>query len=200
MVSAVNLMVNKNKIWNWQFFGNHFKDSDPSLYEDLIKLEKQWNNGTSSSHHLHYIVISRSDATFKRLDIVEEYRRNNIAVLDTNNEINVIFLTNQSGYDYASKVMHESEIINYIVTGKEFDIQKALLNLRKQYDIDIMLNDGGRQMSNALRDNSLLAEERVILEPYPGKKIIPHEIDPTSILREVGLGLDESEVQGVSSS
>jgi hypothetical protein len=63
---------------------------------------------------------------FKRLDIVEEYRRNNIAVLDTNNEINVIFLTNQSGYDYASKVIHESDMINYIVTGKEFDIQKAL--------------------------------------------------------------------------
>jgi hypothetical protein len=205
MVSAVNLMVNKNKIWNWQFFGNHFKDSDPSLYEDLIKLEKKWNNKndnnnkeTSSSryHHLHYIVIARSDATFKRLDVVEEYRRNNIAVLDTNNEINVIFLTNQSGYDYASKVMHESDMISYIVTGKEFDIHKALLNLRKQYNIDIMLNDGGRQMSNSLRDDSLLAEERVTLEPYPGKNIIPQEIDPTSILGEVGLGLDESELQG----
>jgi hypothetical protein len=196
MVSAVNLMVNKNKIWNWQFFGNHFKHSDPSLYEDLIRLEKQWNNGTSSSQHLHYIVIARSDATFKRLDIVEEYSRNNIAVLNPNYEINVIFLTNQSGYDYASKIMHESDMINYIVTGKEFDIQKALLNLRKQYNIDIMLNDGGRQMSNSLRDDSLLAEERVTLEPYPGKNIIPHEIDPTSILGEVGLGLDESEVQG----
>jgi hypothetical protein len=198
IVSAVNLMVNKNKIWNWQFFGNHFKDSDPALYEDLIKLEKQWNNETSSSnqHHLHYIVIARSDATFKRLDIVEEYRRNKIAVLNPNNEINVVFLTNQSGYDYASKVIHESDMINYIVTGKEFDIQKALLNLRKQYNIDIMLNDGGRQMSNSLRDDSLLAEERVTLEPYPGKIIIPQEIDPTSILGEVGLGLDESELQG----
>ena len=132
IVSAVNLMVNKNKIWNWQFFGNYIKDSDPALYEDLIKLEKQWNiknnnkNTSSRNHHLHYIVIARSDATFKRFDIVEEYRRNNIAVLNPDNEINVIFLTNQSGYDYASKVMHESDMINYIVTGKEFDIQKAL--------------------------------------------------------------------------
>jgi hypothetical protein len=47
-----------------------------------------------------------------------------------------------------------------------------------------------------LKDDSLLAEERVTLEPYPGKNIIPQEIDPTSILGEVGLGLDEGEVQG----
>jgi hypothetical protein len=85
-----------------------------------FKLEKQWNNNnkeTSSRYHLHYIVIARSDPTFKRLDIVEEYSRNNIAVLNPNNEINVIFLTNQSGYDYASKVIHELDMINYIVTA-----------------------------------------------------------------------------------
>jgi hypothetical protein len=33
-----------------------------------------------------------------------------------------------------------------------------MLNLRKKYDIDVMLNDGGRQMSNSLRDAGLLAE------------------------------------------
>jgi hypothetical protein len=200
MVSAVNLMLNKNKIWNWQFFGDHFKESDRAIYEDLVKLEKKWNNNNSNkkilSRSLHYIVIARSDATFKRLDIVEEYGKNNIAVLDPKNEINVIFLTNQSGYDYASKSIHESDMINYIVTGEQFDIQEAMLNLRKKYNVNVMLNDGGRQMSNSLRDAGLLAEERVTLEPYPGKKIIPAEIDPTSILGEVGLGLDGSEVQG----
>jgi hypothetical protein len=42
MVSAANLMINKSKIWNWQFFGDHLKESNPPLYEDLIKLEKLW--------------------------------------------------------------------------------------------------------------------------------------------------------------
>jgi hypothetical protein len=39
MGSAVNLMVNKNQIWNWKFFGNNFKESNPDIYEDLLKLE-----------------------------------------------------------------------------------------------------------------------------------------------------------------
>lgn len=39
MVSAVNLTANKNQIWNWQFFGNNFKESNLDIYEDLLKLE-----------------------------------------------------------------------------------------------------------------------------------------------------------------
>jgi riboflavin biosynthesis pyrimidine reductase len=201
LVSAVNLMINKNKIWNWQFFGDHFKESNPLLYEDLMKLETLWNkknnsNRKLSSRSLRYVVIARSDATFKKLDIVEEYARHNIAVLDPKNEISVIFLTNQSGYDYASKTIHETEFIDYFVTGKQFDIREAMLKLRKKYDIDVMLNDGGRQMSNSLRDAGLLAEERVTLEPYPGTKIIPEDLDPTSILGDIGLGLDGNEIEG----
>ena len=45
MVSAVNLMVNKSQIGNWEFFGNNFKEFNPDIYEDLLKLEltkKNW--------------------------------------------------------------------------------------------------------------------------------------------------------------
>jgi hypothetical protein len=69
-------------------------------------------------------VIARSDAISKKLDIVEEYARHNIAVLDPKNEISIIFLTNQSGYDYASKTIHETEFIDY------FDIREAILKLK----------------------------------------------------------------------
>ena len=92
MVSAVNLMVNKDKIWNWQFFGDHFKKDDPLIYEDLIKFQDQSKRGllgsssssstvtSSSSSSPIYVVIARSDATFKRLKIVEKYQTNEIAV------------------------------------------------------------------------------------------------------------------------
>ena len=69
MVSAVNLILNKDKIWNWHFFGDLFKDNDPDVYEDLCKLERI----IGYSRHLTYIVVARSDKTFKRLNIIEEY-------------------------------------------------------------------------------------------------------------------------------
>ena len=48
-----------------------------------------------------------------------------------------------------------------------------------------------------LRDAGILAEERITIEPYPGEKTIPDEIDPTSILGEDGGGLDGSEIKGM---
>ena len=60
----------------------------------------------------------------------------------------------------------------------------------------MMLNDGGRQMSNGIRDAGLLAEERVTLEPYPGEGMLPSKIDPTSVLGMDGKGLDGTELQG----
>jgi hypothetical protein len=48
-----------------------------------------------------------------------------------------------------------------------------------------------------MRDLGLLAEERVTLEPFPGKRIIPEpdEIDPSSIMAMDGLGLDGKELE-----
>ena len=192
MVSAVNLMVNKSQIWNWQFFGNNLKVSNLDIYEDLLKLELV----KKRSKHFYYIVIARSDRTFKRVNLLEEYKKNGIAILNPNNKIKVIFLTSQSGYDYAAKTIPESDLVNYIVTGEEFLIYKAMLTLRKKYSVDIMLNDGGRNMSNGVRDAGLLGEERVTLEPYPGSGLIPNEIDPTSVLGNKGIGLDGNEVEG----
>ena len=192
MVSAVNLMVNKSQIWNWQFFGDNFKESNLDIYEDLLKLELV----KKRSNHFYYIVIARSDRTFKRVNLLEEYKKNEIAVLNPNNKIKEIFVTSQSGYDYAAKIIPESDLVNYIITGEEFLIYKAMLTLRKKYNVDIMLNDGGRNMSNGVRDAGLLGEERVTLEPYPGNGLIPNEIDPTSILGKKGIGLDGNEVEG----
>ncbi|HET7147237.1 MAG TPA: hypothetical protein VFI73_01950 [Candidatus Nitrosopolaris sp.] len=51
----------------------------------------------------------------------------------------------------AVKALSGSDLVNYIITGDEFVIYKAMVTLRKKYNLDIMLNDGGRIMSNGVR-------------------------------------------------
>ncbi|HEY8110820.1 MAG TPA: hypothetical protein VIG05_08140, partial [Candidatus Nitrosotenuis sp.] len=195
MVSADNWMTNKGQIWDWHFFGDHFIKTDEELYEDLQKLAKM-KGATSPPYH---VIVARSKDTFNRLGVLDNHRKNKIAVLDPRNESKVIFLTNQDGYDYLSPTVKESDLVKYVVTGEEFDMRSALLRLRKTYGLDRLLNDGGRQMSNAVRDAGLLAEERVTLEPYPGDGIMPDNIEsshPDSILGKKGFGIDGTELSG----
>ena len=192
MVSALNLMTNKDKIWNWKFFGDHFKNEDDKLYEELVKLNSKVSGSNKTKY---YIVVCRSDATFRRLNILQEFKNKKIAVLDPKNDMKVVFLTNLAGYEYASKTIPESDRVDYLVTGSEFDIYQAMLVLRKKYNIQTILNDGGRQMSNGVRDAGLLGEERVTLEPYPGDGIISDQLDPASILGQDGTGLDGKEIE-----
>ena len=194
IVSALNLMVNKDKIWNWHFFGDHIKESNPDIYQDLVQLEEK----LGQKNTICQIVVSRSAGTFKKLRIAEFFYKNKIAVLDPNNNTKVIFITDQKGYDYACRKIPPSDLIDYVVTGEEFDIYQGMLTLRRKYSINIMLNDGGRQFSNGLRDAGLLAEERVTLEPNPGETIIPdvENVDPASIMAMDGIGLDGSEIEG----
>jgi len=193
MISADNLVVNREHIWNWQFFGNAIRQSYPDIYEDLIKLREK----VVTNSIFHQIIVARSDKTFHRLKLDDLYRKNQIRILDPKNGIRVIFLTNQSGYDYLLKILPESDLIGYIITGKTFDMYSAMVKLRRLYGIDVLLNDGGRIMSNSLRDLGLLGEERVTLEPYPGSRFIPdHErIDPSCVLGVKGSGIDGGEIR-----
>ena len=194
IVSALNLMVNKDKIWNWHFFGDHIKELNPDIYQDLVQLEEQ----LGQKNTICQIVVSRSAGTFKKLRIAEFFYKNKIAVLDPNNNTKVIFITDQKGYDYACRKIPPSDLIDYVVTGEEFDIYQGMLTLRRKYGINIMLNDGGRQFSNGLRDAGLLAEERVTLEPSPDETVIPdvENVDPASIMAMDGIGLDGREIEG----
>jgi len=193
MISADNLVVNREHIWNWQFFGNAIRESDPEVYEDLIKLREK----VVTNSMIHQIVVARSDKTFRRLKLADLYQKNQIKILDPKNGINVIFLTNDSGRDYASKVIPESHLVDYIVTGKNFDMYSAMNQVRRLYDIDVILNDGGRIMSDSVRDLGILGEERVTLEPYPGDSFIPDSdrIDPKSVLGTEGTGIDGGEIK-----
>jgi hypothetical protein len=193
MISADNLVVNKEHIWNWQFFGNAIKESNPNIYEDLIKLrEKVVTNSV-----FHQIVVARSDKTFRRLKFANLCQKNQIRILDPKNGIKVVFLTNESGYEYASRFLPESDLIHYVITGKEFDMYLAMIQIRRLYGIDMILNDGGRIMSNSVRDLGLLGEERVTLEPYPGDQFVPQrdKIDSKNVLGIEGTGIDGGEIK-----
>jgi hypothetical protein len=193
MISADNLVINKKQIWNWQFFGNAIRESNPEVYEDLIKLREK----VVTNSIFHQIVVARNEKTFRRLKLADLYEKNQIKILDPKNRINVIFLTNESGHAYASKLIPESDLIDYIITGKKFDMYSAMVQVRRLYGIDLILNDGGRIMSNSVRDLGILGEERVTLEPYPGDRFIPHSdrIDPKSVLGTEGTGIDGGEIK-----
>lgn len=193
MISADNLVVNKEHIWNWQFFGNAIKESNPNIYSDLLKLRDKI--GTKSM--FHQIVVARSDKTFRRLKFVNLCQKNQIRILDPKNGIKVVFLTNESGYEYASRFLPESDLIHYVITGKEFDMYLAMIQIRRSYGIGIILNDGGRIMSNSVRDLGLLGEERVTLEPYPGDQFVSQrdKIDSKNVLGIEGTGIDGGELK-----
>lgn len=193
MISADNLVINKEQIWNWQFFGDAVRELAPEIYEDLIKLREK----IVTNSMFHQFVVARSDKTFRRLKLADLYLKNQIKILDPKNGISVIFLTNESGHEYASKLIPESDLVDYVVTGKNFDMHSAMIQVRRLYDIDMILNDGGRIMSNSVRDLGILGEERVTLEPYPGDQFIPSDesIEPESILGAQGIGIDGGEIQ-----
>ena len=193
MISADNLVVNKEQIWNWEFFGDAVRELAPEIYEDLIKLREKIVRNSM----FHQFVVARSDKTFRRLKLADLYLKNKIKILDPKNGISVIFLTNESGHEYASKLIPESDLVDYVVTGKNFDMHSAMVQVRRVYDIDMILNDGGRVMSNSVRDLGILGEERVTLEPYPGNQFIPSDesIEPGSILGVQGIGIDGEEIQ-----
>ena len=193
MISADNLVTNREQIWNWQFFGNVVRELAPEVYEDLVKLEQK----VTTNSNFHQIIVTRSDKTFRRLKLPDLYQKNQIKILDPKNEIRVIFLTNESGYDYSSKLIRESDLIHYIVTGKDFDMYSAMNKVRRRYGIDMILNDGGRIMSNSVRDLGILGEERVTLEPYPGSKFISldESKNPKAVLGIEGSGIDGGEIK-----
>ncbi len=198
IISADNMITNKERILNWNFFGKYVQEYDPKIYQDIFILNEKYSN----EKPLHYVIVARSENTFKRLKILENYQKNKIEIMNPKNNIKTLFITDNKGYTYANKIIKESEQIKYINTGNNFDILNGMKMLKKNYNIDMMLNDGGRIMSNGFRDVGILCEERVTLEPE-----IPHElflkiknskskVNKLGVLGKKGLGLDKCEIKG----
>ena len=195
--SIYNLVQNKKQTLDWRFYANHFVQSSPDLYEDLCKLNEIYSRQTSSPQY--FIIVARHAKSFQRSGIIDFYLKNQIAIFNQTVR-KIIFLTDQSGYDYCSKVIKESDDIKYVTTGDKFNIHDGLRNLKKKYKINLILNDGGRIMSNGFKENGVIGEERVTLEPYPGKEFLDFE-NKDHLLKDCtlgikGTGLDGSELKG----
>lgn len=188
IVTINNMMENFNQIWSWDFFGKNLKQY-PQLYEDLLRISKKFLD----LDNFYFIVSIRSFESIAETGFLDYYKKNKIAMLDSKNNIKVIIITTLKIYEYLSAFI-KSDLVSYVVTGDDFDAYRGLEILRKEYNIQYLLNDGGRKMSISMRDDGLLSEERVTLEPY-NPVTLDQKIDDSCILGRRNSGLDNSELE-----
>jgi riboflavin biosynthesis pyrimidine reductase len=193
--SIYNLVQNKKQTLDWKFYASHFQQSSPDLYEDLCKLNDVYSRqNISLPTSPYFIIVARHAKSVQRSGIIEFYLKNQISIFNQTHR-KIIFLTDQSGYDYSSKVIKESETIKYVTTGDKFNIRDGLSNLKKKYKINLILNDGGRIMSNGFKENGVIGEERITLEPYPGKEFLDFD-NKEHLLQDCTLGIKGSGLDG----
>jgi hypothetical protein len=191
IVTVNNMMENHGQIWSWDFFGNHLSAEYPKIYDELLNLSKRFVD----LDKFYFVVSIRSLESVAESRLIEFYEKNEIAMLDPKNKLRVIILTTDVVYEHLSKIIKESELISYLHTGEKFNMHRGLQILRKDYGIKYLLNDGGRKMTESIRDEGLLAEERVTLEPF-NSATLKYEIDDSCILGKKGWGADGSELKG----
>jgi hypothetical protein len=191
LFSIYNLVENKEQTGEWTFYASHLQKSFPDIYEDLRKLNDLYLKQNSDQY---FIIVARNSTSFQKSGIIESYLNNHIKILKQSDR-KIIFLTDQSGYDYSSKVIRETDNIFYVTTGETFDIHIGLSYLKKKYNINMILNDGGRIMSNGLRKSGVIGEERITLEPYPGKEYLDFQ-NNDYLLQECTLGVKGSGLDG----
>jgi hypothetical protein len=192
MVTINNMMENHAQIWSWEFFGKHLigNKDNPHVYNELLNLSKKFvDNGK-----FHFVVSIRTIKSITGSNFIELYNNGEIAMLNPKNNLKVVIVTTLPIYHFLSKFIQESHLISYIITGETFDIKTGLEILRKKFEVKLLLNDGGRIMSNSVREHGILGEERVTLEPF-NPLTLDYTIDSNCILGKKGSGLDKSEIE-----
>jgi hypothetical protein len=190
IVTINNMMENHNQIWSWEFFGKHVDKNNHLVYQDLLNLSEKLVDYSK----FHFIVSVRTVRSVIDSKFIELYNKNEIAMLNPENKVKVVFITTFEVYNYLSQFVKESPLISYIVTGKSFEAKVGLEILRKKYDVKYLLNDGGRIMSNSMRACGILGEERITLEPF-NSLTLDYAVSSDCILGKNGSGLDNSEIE-----
>lgn len=194
MVTIKNMMENHDQIWSWDFFGKHLVDSSSSsnisVYKDLLDLSSKFVDKSK----FHFIISIRTFESIAKSNFIDLYKDNKIAMLNPENNVKVIIITTYDIYNFLSKVIKESSLISYIITGDNFEMLTGLKTLRKEFGIRYLLNDGGRIMSNSIRDEEILAEERITLEPF-NSITLDYTINNNCILGKNGSGIDNTEIE-----
>ncbi len=114
MVTINNMMENHDQIWSWDFFGKHLFDKNPLIYNDLLNLSKKFVDKSK----FHFIISIRTFESMNKLNFIELYNNNKIAMLNPENNIKVIIITTLQIYNFLSKFIKESSLISYIITGR----------------------------------------------------------------------------------
>ncbi len=96
--SIYNLVQNRQQTLDWKFYANHFQQSSPDLYEDLCKLNDIYSRQQTNSPS-YFIIVARHAKSFQRSAMIELYLKNQITIFNQTLR-KIIFLTDQSGYDY----------------------------------------------------------------------------------------------------
>lgn len=193
MVTINNMMESHAQIWSWEFFGKHLEgnnNNNPHIYRELLNLSKKFVDNSK----FHFVISIRTIKSITSSNFIELYNNGEIAMLNPENNLKVVIVTTLPVYHFLSKFIQESHSISYIITGESFDIKTGLKVLRKKFEVKLLLNDGGRIMSNSIRDYGILGEERVTLEPF-NPLTLDYKIDSNCILGKKGSGLDNSEIE-----
>ncbi|MHA7646733.1 universal stress protein [Nitrosopumilus sp. S4] len=161
----------------------------------LLTIIGAQNSTSGMSSNMARVKLDELDT--KARSYLEKYEKNQIAIFNSEH-VKIIIITNDDGYDYVSPMINPDDQINYIVETDEngnIDIKKSLQSLRTDFNISRMLNDGGRQMSNGMKQLGLLGGERISYEPSPGDNYVPKIITDDMILGRDGMGIDGSAVK-----
>lgn len=180
--------------------GLFLKHLPAGLKEEALQIRRGIYENMGAPEEPYLAIGIRSKSSIIKLLSSEPYKKNRFASLNPQNGIKMIFITSKSVKEIMIKDMPESDHVSYVNTGEDYDTYKGILALRAPpYNIKRMLNDGGAEYSNHLRDLGILSGQRITRVPWPGPGFIPEDIVekyPQSILgRDVASSIDGSEIE-----
>ena len=195
-ITLGNWIANYGQVLKGGFFLQHLP---AQLKEEALLIRRGIYEKMGAPEEPYLVIGIRSISSMKKLLESEPYEMNLFATLNPQNGVKMIFITSQFVREIMIKQIPESDHISYISTGDDYDTYKGILALRAPpYNIKRMLNDGGAEYSNDLRDLGLLSGQRITKVPWPGPGFIPEEIVekyPQAVLgRDGASSIDGSEI------
>ena len=80
----------------------------------------------------HFIISIRTFKSITSSNFIELYKDNKIAMLNPENNIKVVIVTTLQIYNFLSKIIKESHLISYIITGDTFEMLNWVRNFKKK--------------------------------------------------------------------
>lgn len=196
-ITLGNWIANYGQVLKGGFFLQHLP---AQLKEEALLIRRGIYEKMGAPEEPYLAIGIRSNSSMNKLLASEPYKMNLFATLNPQNGVKMIFITSQSVKEIMIKEIPESDHISYVSTGKDYDTYKGILALRASpYNIKRMLNDGGAEYSNDLRDLGILSGQRITKVPWPGPGFIPKntvEKYPQAVLGHDGASsIDGSEIE-----